>query len=748
MLERELLVPPVRPVRRPGRRRGLASALVATLAAVLLAGTVGLTPALAADDLRVAVAATYRVDPAKRAVHVTMDITATNQKPDTATTIYFYDSVSFALPLEATSIKATSSGSRLEVTTTRRKAFLGVEVAFPNLYHGKTRTIRQTFDLPSGKPRSDSLIRVGKAYASFTAWAWGDPGRGDVRIVLPPDFIADIQTTPADPDAQLTRTSVDGHPVYTVKGLDDPVGWYSAVEATNRDALTDVAVRAAGEPILIRAWPEDADWAKRVSTVLEESLPDLETAIGLPWPVTDDLEVTEVSASELEGYAGFFDSSYDQITISEDLDDLTIVHEASHAWFDGSLFQERWIGEGLADEYASRILAADHPDEAAENPPPVAPTDKAAFDLNTWRPPERIDEDSAAYERFGYDASWAVIRAIVDDVSEAKMRDVFRAAATQTLTYVGAGPAERSGFVPDWRRFLDLVTDVGGSTKAEDLLETWVLTPKQDAELTARDAARTRYVALVAAGADWLPGIVVRKPMSNWRFGDADAAISQAETVLSARDALTSATTELGLTFPDGLEAAYESADSTDDLTGLGTRLAAWTDAAAAIRTARDGLAAERSPLVQLGLLDTDPSAGYQAALTAFEAGDDTAVLAGTAATVAALAGAEEIGRGRATVAGVALGIVVVLLALLGVIVIRRHRRRDRTLVPVVPGAPFPTQADAASSVPPVYDVPPPPVGVLHLDDAPDPYATLAATPDLMGDTQAGVPPARGAEPD
>ena len=79
------------------------------------------------------------------------------------------------------------------------------------------------------------------------------------------------------------------------------------------------------------------------------------------------------------------------------------------------------------------------------------------------------------------------MRAIVDDVTEARMRDVFRAAAAQTLTYVGAGPAEPSGFVPDWRRFLDLVTDVGGSTKAEGLLETWVLTPKQDAELPARD---------------------------------------------------------------------------------------------------------------------------------------------------------------------------------------------------------------------------------------------------------------------
>ena len=114
------------------------------------------------------------------------------------------------------------------------------------------------------------------------------------------------------------------------------------------------------------------------------------------------------------------------------------------------------------------------------------------------------------------------MRAIVDDVTEAKMRDVFKAAASRTLTYAGAGPAEDSGFVPDWRRFLDLVTDVGGSTKAEGLLETWVLTAQGgDRARRSRDAARTRYFALVTAGGDWLPGIVIRKPMSNWRFGDA-----------------------------------------------------------------------------------------------------------------------------------------------------------------------------------------------------------------------------------
>lgn len=749
-----------RPRLTPGAGRRLTAILIGLVAAGSLAGTLGVAPVEAASEgLRIAVAATYRVDPPKAAVHVTLDATLTNQKPDTATTAYYYRSVSFGVPLEAVALKATSNGSTLRLSTDKLESFRGVTIAYPNLFHGKSRKIRLSYDLSSGKPRSDSRIRVGLSHAAFTAWAWGDPGLGDVRIIMPPDFIATVRTTPTDAGAQLVASSVGGRTEYTVTHLEDPLGWYSSIEGSNREALTDVSIEAAGEPIVIHAWPEDTDWLSRVSKVLKDSLPDLKNSIGLPWPVKRDLQVSEVSSAEIDGYAGFFNSSFDQITISEDLDDLVIVHEASHAWFDGSLFQERWIAEGLADEYASRVLAADHPGTATEDPSPVDVTDKAAFDLNTWAPPDRVDSTSAAYEQYGYDASWTVMRAIVADATVARMQDVFKAADAQTLTYVGAGPAEPSGFVPDWRRFLDLVTDVGGSTMAEDLLERWALTPREDKELPARDAARTRYFALVASGDEWLPGILIRKPMSNWRFADAQTAMTEAETVLSGRDALRAATSELGLAMPGELEPAYESAAAPDDLTALETRIADWSAAAAAIRTARDDLAEERPPLVTLGLFDTDPRAGYEAALTAFAAGDDKAVMAGTAATIAALDGAETIGQGRATTAGVAVGVTLLLLLLLAIVAVRRRRRRRSS---VVAGSPAWTSADGPSpgsegvSFAMLSDAPPlpsPDVPSTPVDGAPgfapaEPYATLAATPDLVDDVETGEPGARGAEPD
>ena len=57
----------------------------------------------------------------------------------------------------------------------------------------------------------------------------------------------------------------------------------------------------------------------------------------------------EVHTPLLEGYAGIFFEGENRIEISEDLDDLTIIHEASHAWFNGDLFVGRWINEGFAD---------------------------------------------------------------------------------------------------------------------------------------------------------------------------------------------------------------------------------------------------------------------------------------------------------------------------------------------------------------------------------------------------------------
>ncbi len=693
--------------------RILRRSLAALLPAVVLLTALAAGPVKAADDtLRLDVAATYRVDPEAGAVHVILDVDATSLAADTPTQIYFYNTLRFAVQPQARGFKATSGDLDLPVSAEARDGFRAVTVTIPDLYYKQSRNVRLTFDLPSGKPRSDSPIRVGQAHADFVAWAWGDPGLADIRIVVPDRFQADVEAQPVGTRDTITSRAVNGRLVYGAQDISDPAGWYATVDASNPAALTDVALNLSGERVRIHAWPEDDEWLRRVSRVLEYGLPGLEQAIGLPWPVTDDLGVTEVTSAEIAGYAGIYDSTDDEIRISEELDPLVIVHEASHAWFDDQLFKERWIGEGLADEYASRVLGS-RPSGTKPAPDPVDPGDAAAFPLNAWPAPSRVDTTTQDSETYGYDASWTVIRAIVRDVTVARMRDVFEAAAQRTVPYVGVDPTERSASQPDWRRFLDLVDQIGGATSADELVAEWVATPAQRRELRARTDARETYATVVTMGGSWLPGPVVREPMTLWHFDDAEEAMAQAEDVLTDRDRLASATESLGLTIPGLLERAYEAAGTIDDLTALEGLVGDWQDAAAALASARNALADERDPLAAIGLVEVDPATGYEDALTAFAAGDDAGVLAGTAATIQALSGAEDVGRGRAI--GVGLIALLVIVLFVAFVVVRRRRRL---------AGPSPSVAAA------------------------DPYATLAATPDPLDRDEAGASGAEGAEPD
>jgi len=655
-----------------------AAPLLAALALVATGTSFGITGARAADDfLRLAVVTTYRVDAPKAAVHVTLDIRATNLKPSTATTYFYFDTITLGLPDEAKAVTASAGGGRLTVTTRARDGYRQAVVHTPRLLYHQTHSTQLRFDLPGGKPRSDSPVRIGRAHAAFTAWAYGDPRLADVRIVLPSSFEADVHGWPDELANQPRSTARGGLRTFAVDDLDDPDHWYATIDASDDEALTDVSLDVSGKAVTVHAWPEDKTWSDRVASVLRSGLPRLEAAIGLPWPVDGDLAVSEVSAEEIGGYGGQYDPSSDEIQVSEDLDPHVIVHEAAHAWFNRSIFAQRWINEGLADEYAARVVALGDGDEP-EAPPRVVPVSAGHFDLNDWPPPSRIDDATRATENFGYDASWHVIHELVSEVGDARMRAVFAAASARQLAYLGSTPAETAKTVtPDWRRFLDLVETVGGSTSASKLFTDFVVTDNEAPALTERAAARARYQQLLVDGADWLPGILVRKPMNDWDFDEASTAIDEAEAVLADRDKLRATVADLGLAFPANLEPVYETADSADDLDGLRARLAQWQSAADAIRSARDRLAARRPVVTSLGLIGTEPELEYRAALAAFAAGDDRAAVGGSAATLTLLSGAEDLGRQRA-LAGTSVGLLVVLLLVVvaAYLVYRRRSRR------------------------------------------------------------------------
>jgi hypothetical protein len=665
---------------------------------VPLVGTFDAPVALAADDLGVTTKARYVVAPDAGAIRVAVDVTVVNQKPNRVVggvvTRYFYDGVNLGVQREATKLRATQDGSPVRVSSTARKNFRLVTIGFRNdIYVGDTARVRLTFELPAGVPRSGSDVRVGPAFATFLAWAFGDAG--SVRIEIPKSF--DVDVSGEEMKAQTTGSAQ----VYTAT-TDEALGWYAWINARNDDGLTrDRLELADGEQVVVRGWPEDSKWRRRVSVILSDAVPDLAGRIGLPWPVDGPLNVLEVHTPLLEGYGGFYDPKSDEITISENLDDLTIVHEASHAWFNNGLFADRWINEGLAEEYASRVLRAETRGRA--DPDRVKRSSKAAFPLADWPPPAPIrDPQSDDKERYGYDASWTVIRSIVEQAGEDGMRRVFQAAEDGTSAYAAGDAPEQTALPNDWRRFLDLVEELGGASDADDLLERWVLPGADAAQLDDRADARAAYRRLVAADGDWVAPSVVRLALDGWAFRQADVQIAEAQTILAQRDETATLASANDLTPPPGLEAAYEQASTAADLaaaSALATNSQSTLEAVVAADAAAD---APRDWITSLGLSGKDPDADVSAARTAWEAGDLAAAAEHAALAAGTLAVAAEAGRGRAIVIGGGAVLVALVLLLLLALAVVRWRRRAPSAAATDP---LPAVAGAAS-----VERPPPPI--------------------------------------
>ncbi len=656
---------------RIGRRRvGMAAGLFLVLGLAISPAGVG--TAVAADPLRVSADATYTLDPPAGRVHVVIQYQVTDLKPDTARFVYFYTGYRFAIQREATSIRASDASGGLSIETQNRADYIELTVDFrKDIYYRDTAKFTVRYDLVGGAPRSASSIRVGKAFATWGVWAWGDDGLGSVVVNLPQGFSS---TTDG---GELAKTSSGGRESLKASPA-SPETFFAIVSAENPLAYTqDRLSLEGGVQIVVLAWPEDTKWDNAVGDTLRTAMPELRELIGLPWPVTHDLDVRERYTPALEGYAGIFFTEQQRIDVSEDLDPVVIVHETSHAWFNDALFVERWIYEGLAQEYAWRVQQAVGGEDGGL-PDHPAGGDPGAVPLEQWTFPEVIrDQKTDDTERYGYQASFWVMHRIVDAVGVERMRAAFAAADAHTTAYPGAGAPEKVSGSNDWKRFLDLVESIDGtdSTDTERSLRDFVLLSSTAGDLDERATARKAYRELLAAGDGWLPGWYVRKSMGEWAFHGAETRIAQAKAVLDLRAQVDSAAAALGLQ-PDGaLKAAYEGAAS-----GLDAASALANDELSALATIADARAkVEAAPdlVSTIGLIGSTPQVAYQASRDAFEHGDIPGAKASAAEAAAIATGAAALGQERLAIGiGAAVGLLVLVVALL----VLRQRRRRRAL--------------------------------------------------------------------
>ncbi len=405
------------------------------------------------------------------------------------------------------------------------------------------------------------------------------------------------------------------------------------------------------------------------------------------------------------------------------------MHEASHAWFNDDLFGYRWIYEGLAEEYAWRVQTAVG-GENVDLPETPKKRGNDTFALNTWEFPDVIREDTNDTEIYGYETSFWLVHLIVETAGEEQMREAFANAAANLTAYPGEAAPETVGRVDDWRRLLDLTQPIDEPDPQPVLqaVTDYVLGGLSATEMSDRLHARDAYRDLLEAGDGWSPPWYVREPMGKWLFRDATPRMAAATAVLAVRDEVAAAAAAEGLALDGDLEAAYEGAtDGFSEATTLGQQQLA---AVQAIADAHAKVAAEPDLVAQLGLIgETAPSVPFEAARSAFAAGDLGLALTSAQAAAAIVVRAPVVGQERIVMGAIVLLALVALL----VFVVLVRRRRGRRPIGVEPGSAAFIAMDARFA--PASAEPSEPSGTLGPDPAAPSPPLGGATPDADGGT-------------
>jgi hypothetical protein len=626
------------------------------------------TPVAAATGrLLLTAAATYTVDPATATVRVSVAATYVNDKPSDNDFFYYWRDLAWPVHPEATNLRVSDGSGALSVKPVVEDGFVEAQFRLRrNLLYRQSVKLTIAWDLPGGAPRSESSIRVGESFVTFDLWAWGDPGTSSVTAALPGGYEVETFGSTVAQTSAATGVTIRANAI----GNTDEF-WTSVTAIREAGFATDELTLPGGIELVVRAWPEDTEWRTKVRTMLRDGIPALSELIGLPWPIERPVEVTEVYTPLLEGYAGIFYTLEDRIDISEDLDTLVIVHEASHAWFNDRLFKDRWIDEGLADTYAAAVLL--ELGEGRQSPDTPAANDDGRTALQTWGDPGRITDATEAIERYGYNTSWYVVEQIFEEIGPQKMRAIFQAAEDDVIAYQGAGDDEPVTGADGWHRFLDLLEEIGGSEKADELFREYVVTNIGSREMDDRAVRREDYANLLAEGDEWLPPIYVREVMGSWAFPKAEVRIDEARAILTLRDEVTAAADALEVTPGPAFEEAYETAEvNFDDAEAAGE---AELDALATLAEASATVSAPLDFVAAVGLLDVEPMAAYEEATTAYESGRLEDATEAAAAAVALVAEGPRIGRERLALAGGIAGLAL----LVGLLLVRRRRRARRT---------------------------------------------------------------------
>ncbi len=600
--------------------------LVAALCVATAASPAGVAEAAATlslpsrqvGGLSIDATSTYELVAAEARVHVTVVVELENLEPPRriGSTIRTSFLDRYSLPVLAEAVDVTVrrvDGPSLTIERGPGNEFVDLISADldPDVVNGAPQSIVFEYDLPARPPRDRAFTRINDAFVSFGLFAVGDPGTAEVEVVLPDGF--DVEFVGGQPTSAADDDSVR----YRFGQIVDPDTFFVTVAARNDDALVDREIDVGGSDVVVRGWPDDPQWADFVSTTLGDGVPLFEELIGASFPGEDGLDVVESASPYLYGYSGWFVPAEDLIEIGDVLDSQVVLHEVSHLWFNDELFTGRWISEGFAEAYGNRVREQIGGDVA--EPPQPSEDAPGRQPLEEWSNPQLREDGSDEEEQYGYATSFHVIDRLLDEVGPDAMRTVLEAADNRRVSYVGDGPAESMATAPDWHRLLDLLVDDAGSAAAESLFRALVVSADEIGAFDQRTVARDEYAALVQLGAGWSAPLPVRLSMSEWEFDEAAELMAESRRILERRDALRDTLTVVGVDSPGGLEAAYETAESIDE---VAMSAADHEGVAALLLAAHEAIGDSGNVLGRIGRLGGGADDQFSEASAAFESGD------------------------------------------------------------------------------------------------------------------------------
>ena len=656
---------------------------------------------VSSDDVDTEAAYSFTVNQDEAKIDVSVDVELVLQKStvvDDGREVHLA-LVNWPMVLPSTAVDVVAVDSRgplsVDLNPSDKRLIANVQLG-RRVFAGRKHQFTLTYSLPDNHQitvNNDKPLDLVVVNQSAAAWLFTTDSsidRWSATLTAPDGFVLSGGQTPT----WTSRPPAAGVSTWTTEGS-TPLADFVVLD--NIASLNQTIVDIGGREMVIRHWPDDLEWRDHIVSQVSHGLPILIELLGDPWSTAADQPlVIEQSARTLgTSYSGWYTVDRNTITIGPLVDETLVVHELAHLWFNYETFDDRWLIEGLAEEFAQiAVHGADavSPDTGDPRRPLKEWTvdDEGAQNFDDEPTETNTGVDIADPDPTGGDWAYAHSWTVVHQTRQALGTEAFseltasilagnRPYADSAAPSAPAGPTINQFLNPKpvakpspdrlrWTEFLDLAADmaVGASTDTslDRLYADWVEGHTSN-RFDQRSDARARYQQL--ARSEWPMPLAVRRPIRDWAFAEADVAMDSAEQFHARAEEMKQELVLHELDLPVNSGQLLSAAATVAEVETLADRLQTATNGIVAAETE----VTDRSFIQRIGMLGFDLADTRQRARSAFTAGDLDQAAGDVALIRNAVAKSESVGYLRMAGAGMA---ALAVLAVASALVARPRR--------------------------------------------------------------------------